>query len=684
MKILLSWLQEFVPLPTDVRQLAQDLTMLGLAVDTVTTEGSETVLELDITTNRPDCLSHYGVARELAALYGTSLAPFGESGKRESRPRRKESIIKISATDLCGRYSARLIRGVKVGPSPDWLSRRLEAAGVRSINNVADATNYILMAYGHPLHAFDHDLLEGGKILVRRAAAAEPLQTLDGVERRLTPEDLVIADARRPVALAGIMGGQDSEISDKTVNVLLESAWFEPVAVRRTSRRQGLHTEASHRFERGADIGATLSAASRCIDLIHQLAGGSVDPREIDVYPRRASRQPIVLHPEQLARHLGLEPPAVNVKQILSRLGFSPQPAGRTGWKCTPPTYRMDITREIDLVEEIARHYGYEKFPSRLPGMAQGRPARKTPHAAKEAKVRELCLALGYDETISSVLVSRAAQVFGDAAPVALSNPLSEEAAVLRTSLVPGLLSAVQWNLNRGSETVCLFEIGNIYRREGDGYREPARLALVATGDRLEAGLGQPSKSFDFFDLKGDLEQLAELFELGSCDFDSESLPDYYRPGHRARWIAGGNTVGRVGELHPQEAAKWKFRRPVYLAEIFLDLLYEKNLRSPRVQPSSRYPAVQRDFSVWLPEETRFGEVRDAIRSLGIPELIAVEPVEIFRGAAGAPVAPGKYSLLLRVTLQSRQITLAEAELAQYSGRIMQCLEQKLGAQIRM
>jgi phenylalanyl-tRNA synthetase beta chain len=267
---------------------------------------------------------------------------------------------------------------------------------------------------------------------------------------------------------------------------------------------------------------------------------------------------------------------------------------------------------------------------------------------------------------------------------VELANPLSEEAAVLRTSLVPGLLSAVQWNLNRGSETVRLFEIGKVYGREGDGYREPARLALAATGDRIEAGLGLPAKPFDFFDLKGDLEQLAELFELGSYDFDSENLPDYYRPGHRARLIGGGITVGRVGELNPQEAAKWKFRRPVFVAEIFLDALYEKELKFPRVQPISRYPAVQRDFSVLLPQDKRFAEVREAIRSLGIPELVAVEPVEIYRGDTGSPVSAGKYSLLLRVTLQSQQTTLAEAELADYSGRIMQCLERNLGAQIRM
>jgi phenylalanyl-tRNA synthetase beta chain len=691
MKILLSWLQEFVPLPPDVRQIANDLTMLGLAVDTVTTEDDETVLELDITTNRPDCLSHYGVAREIAAFYGKPLAPFRElqngSSLKPSQPepklraRRKDSVVEIVATDLCRRYSARIIRGVGVGPSPDWLARRLELVGVRSINNVADATNYILMAYGHPLHAFDLDRLERGKIVVRRAAPGEPLLTLDGVERRLTPEDLVIADARRPVALAGIMGGQESEISDGTVNVLLESAWFEPVAVRRTSKRQGLHTEASHRFERGADIGVTRGAADRCIEMIQELAGGSVDPREIDAFARPEAPKPVVLRRAELGRHLGLEPPGENAKEILSRLGFSPKAVGKKGWKCTVPTHRVDIAREIDLVEEVARHYGYDRFPSRLPGVAEGRPAGRAPHAGMEARVRALCRALGYDETISLTLVSRATEAFGDGGAVALENPLSEEADVLRTSLVPGLLSAVEWNLNRGSGTVRLFEIGNIYRREGDAFQEPARLAIAATGDRVEPGLGQPEKSFDFFDLKGDLEQLAELFESGSAEFDSRNLPHYYRGGHSARMAIEGETVARLGELSLPETGRWKFRRPVYLAEVSLDVLYARSLRFPRLQPISRFPAVERDFSILLPEGRRFEEVREAVRSLGIPEVVSVAPVEIFRGAS---VASGKYSLLVRITLQSRQATLTEAELAAYSSRIRESLEGKLGAQIRM
>ena len=699
MKILLSWLEEFVPLERGPRQVAQDLTMLGLAVDTVTTEGDETIFELDITTNRPDCLSHYGVARELAALYGKPLVPLiaAQNYPTESAappPRRKDSVVEIKDTDLCRRYSARLIRCVNVGPSPDWLRRRLELSGVRSINNVADATNYILMAYGHPMHAFDLDRLDGGRIIVRRAKAGEMLKTLDGVERHFTSEDLVIADAKRPVALAGIMGGEASEISAATRNVLLESAWFEPVAVRRTSKRQAMHTEASHRFERGADIGATLAAADRCIELIRELAGGTVDAQAIDARARLVAPKSVFLRRAEIARHLGLEPPYEEVEKILASLGFSPQPRGRTAWKCTVPSHRVDVAREIDLIEEVARHYGYDRFPSRLPGMAEGRPARKAPHAVEESRLRELCLALGYDETISMAMlgavVSRSA-AWGNEPPVELSNPLSEEVAVLRTSLVPGLLSALEWNLNRGARNVRLFELGSVYGRDTDGFREPARLALAATGDSVEAALGSPAKNFDFLDLKGDVEQLAGIFETGlteSLIVDPDELPDYYRRGYRARIRLGDKTVAQFGELDARVARGWKFRGSVFVAELFLDALDEKGIRVPRLRKISKFPAVERDFSVLLGEERRFEEVRRAIESLGIPEIVSVAPVEIFRGAAGSAqgsnVPSGKYSLLIRVTLQSQDATLGEALLGDFSARIINSLEEQLGAQIRM
>ncbi|HEY7679150.1 MAG TPA: phenylalanine--tRNA ligase subunit beta [Terriglobia bacterium] len=680
MKILLSWLREFVPFTVEPKQLATDLSQFGLAVDALSAEGEETVLELDVTTNRPDCLSHYGVARELAAFYKLPLAPFGEPPHTRPRPRRKDAMVEIVATDLCGRYSARVIRGVAVGPSPDWLSRRLELVGVRSINNVADATNYVLMAYGHPMHAFDMDRLQGGRILVRRASEGEPLTTLDGVERKLTANDLVIADAKRAVALAGVMGGRDSEISAATKNVLLESAWFDPVAVRKTAKRQGLHTEASHRFERGADIEATLPCADRCIELIRQLAGGEPDPTSADAFPKALSRHPILLRRWELARHLGVEIAPEEAEGILNRLSLFPRAKGRMGWNCIAPSYRVDLNREIDLVEEVARHYGYDRVPGRLPSTL-GQAAERSPDAEKEGRVRQLLLSLGYDETVSSPLVSQDTAAFGEDTPVALANPLSAEAAILRTSLVPNLLVAMQWNLNRGQENVALFEIGNTYRRDPDGYREPRVAVFAATGERVASGLEGPGKEWGFFDVKGDVEQAVDLFAVNSYQFDSGTPPNYYRPGHFARLLMEGKTAGRFGQLNPGAAEQWKFRREVFVGEIFLDVLYAFGLRSPQVRPVSRYPSVERDFSVVLPEGRTFEAVRQAVVSLGMAELVGVRPVEIFRGAQ---VAAGHYSMLLRVTLQSDQGTLTEADLAERSARIIESLERRLGATIRM
>ena len=677
MKILLSWLQDFISLPSsDPRRLADDLASVGFPVDSITEVKGDAVLDVDVTTNRPDCLSHYGIAREVAALYNIPLSALAKSSASASQ---KDSIVRIVAKDLCRRYCARMIRGVKVGPSPDWLVHRLEAIGQRSINNVADATNYVLMAYGHPLHAFDLDRLKAGKIIVRSAKESELLRTLDGVERSLCPDDLVIADARRPVALAGIMGGQDSEISNGTENVFLESAWFNPVAIRRTAKRQGMHTEASHRFERGADIGIAMAAANHCAELIVLLAGGNLDPYVSDVYPKPYSSPAVLLCRSELLRHLGMEIPAAEVEQILHCLGFSLRPKGRVGWKCSIPSHRVDVSREIDLVEEVARLYGYDRFPLRLP-VGTGQVTRKSSRALKEDRLRNLLLALGYDEAISSVLVGRDMEAFGEQPMVALSNPLSEEASALRNSLVPGLLDAVQWNLNRGQDSFRLFEFGSVYRDHGNAYSEPQFLALVATGQRSDVGVNKTVANFDFLDLKGDIEQLLEISGQSLLELDRENLPGYLQPGSCARLIADNATIARWGEFNPLFTARWKLRQPVFIAEIFLDTLYQRYLAAPMAQPISRFPAVDRDFSLLLPDAISFSAVQAAIADLQIPSFVALRPVEIIRGGN---VPAGRYSLLLRVSLQSQEATLTEAELQVASARIMDYLEKILGAQIR-
>jgi phenylalanyl-tRNA synthetase beta chain len=401
MKLVTSWIREFVDIPANDRELAERLTLAGLAIDAVETAANgESVLEADIGTNRPDAMNHYGLAREASTLYDRDLKPirpqFQESGKLAS----DVASVEILDADLCPRYSARVIMGVKVGPSPEWMVRRLEAAGQRSINNVADVTNYLMWENGQPLHSFDLDRVAGRKIIVRRARAGETMETLDGVERKFTTDHLLICDGERPVGIGGVMGGEESGISERTVNVLLEAAWFEPKSIRKTARYFGMHTDASHRFERGMDIGFTVTAADRAAELIQRVAGGEILKGALDVYPNPQPRAAIELRRKELDRIIGVQVTAAEVLRILRRLGFRPDELGYGNWKMIPPSWRLDVAREIDIVEEVARHYGFERLPDSLCGWAGG--IHRTPNATLERVLRDTSRALGYDETTAN------------------------------------------------------------------------------------------------------------------------------------------------------------------------------------------------------------------------------------------------------------------------------------------
>ncbi|HET9664065.1 MAG TPA: phenylalanine--tRNA ligase subunit beta, partial [Burkholderiales bacterium] len=402
MRILLSWLRDFVEIHESPDDLADALTMAGMTVETVTEVDGETIFEMDITSNRPDALNHFGMAREVAAIYRRPLKAPEITVPETDAPAQSKASVEILDPDLCPRYSARVLLGVEVKPSPAWMSRRLELCGIRGINNIADLTNYVLLELGHPTHAFDLDLLSGSKIVVRRAQAGEILRTLDGVDRTLAPDHLVIADARRPVARAGVMGGLDTEISDSTRNVLIEAAWFQPSSIRRTARQFGMHTEASHRFERGADVAATAWAADRIAGLLGSISAGAVLRSLIDAYPGRAPRASITLRRASLRRLLGVDIPGTEVEAILRALGFTVEPSTE-GWSVQPPSYRLDVEREIDLTEEVARIYGYDRFPPRLPE-ARTVP-RGIPFREEEKQLRQTARALGYDETVTYSII---------------------------------------------------------------------------------------------------------------------------------------------------------------------------------------------------------------------------------------------------------------------------------------
>ena len=724
MRILPAWLREFVNVAADDRQLAEDLTSAGIAVESVSEEHGETVYEMDLTTNRVDAMNHYGVAREASAIYGVELKAFQPklpSLERDpSTPASKDTTpalrmtqeetagpstptaktgppplrmtpvedfpIVIEDAEGCARYTARIVRGVKIGPSPEHIAKRLELLGSRAINNAADATNYAINELGHPTHAFDLDLLEGGTIIVRRAREGEVLKTLDGVDRKLSKDDLIIADAEKPVALAGVMGGFDSMITDKTKNVLIESAWFDPATVRSMAKRHGMHTDASHRFERGADWGITPVASDRVAKLILETGGGQLVGDRIDAVARKIERAPIALRRSEVKRILGMELSDAEIGRILSHLGFGVARAG-TDFSVTIPTWRLDVEREIDLLEELARIYGYNKFPNTLPTFTGAVIA--LPDEAKDARVRQTMLALGYDEAISITFISAEdAKTFGSGEVLALANPLSEEAGYMRNSLVPGLLNMIAHNLNRGTDDVRLFEAGEVFEKLGDKHDEHRRLAFVATGNLAPHSVHETAQPVTFFHIKGDIEQLLTAFQHNNLYFDDKT-PAYFHPGRSARAVFDGETVACFGQLHPDVAAARKLRQEVFLAEVMLDRLYKHSLREPKYQRFSKFPAVGRDFSFFFDDAVTFERIKSAVEVLGIAELQSFAPLEIYRGEKTHPStssgeapgktgprgAPAKYSTLLHAEFQSQERTLRDDEVAQWSAQIVKALE---------
>ncbi|HKR29764.1 MAG TPA: phenylalanine--tRNA ligase subunit beta [Terriglobales bacterium] len=687
MRISPNWLREFVPLRVDYHRLAEDLTHAGIAVEGITGDGAAMIFEMEITTNRVDAMNHYGVARECSAIYDLDLKPIATHLPSTGHP--EPFPIEIVEPDLCARYTARVIRDVHIGKSPEHILERLLIEDHRGVNNVADATNYTLMEMGHPTHAFDLDLLQGGKIIVRLARKGEKLKTLDGVERELHPEDLVIADAAKPVALAGVMGGWDMMITNKTRNVLIESAWFEPASVRSTARRHGMHTDASHRFERGADWGATPLACDRVAELILESAGGK-SAGYTDAVSRDLTRAALELHRGEIRRILGQEIPETDTSRILRRLGFIPT-AKRTSssstsssaavaeqadsYPVTIPTWRMDVEREIDLIEEIARVYGFNNFANTLPAFSGA--VVEQPYAAPEAKTRARFLALGYDEAISPTFISRSdAEQFANSRAVALENPLSEEAPLLRNSLLPGMLNMLAWNFNRGASDVRLFEMGNVFAVDGDRVHQRYQACIAGTGAVPETSLEQAARELNFFDVKGDVENLLDLFATESLPFEAPG-PKYLHPGRSAKVVLNGRTIGEVGQLHPDVASERKLRQAVWIAQLDLDSLFAIPLRDPRYQRLSRFPTVERDFSLLVDDSVPYSRLREAIERLSIPEMISIDPRELFRGGS---VPAGKYSLLLRVMFQSSDRTLRDDEVANWSQKIIAAIEQRGGS----
>jgi phenylalanyl-tRNA synthetase beta chain len=823
MNILTTWLRHYLPtLPVTDRQLADDLTLRGIAVEGVHPLGPNngSLFEMDITTNRVDAMNHYGIAREAATIYNLPLKPLLEasdmpssathlfsaeaatvrnlalkplvdtaallSGAKNSRFTPEAASIypfpvTIEAKDLCGRFTVQILRNITIAPSTGQVAEYFTLLNQKQISNAVDASNFVLLGMGHPTHAFDLDKLEGG-IIVRLARKGEKLKLLDGSEHTLEPDDLVVADEKKVLALAGVMGGWDSMITPETKNILVEAAWFDPAAVRRSSRRHGLHTDASHRFERGADINAAPIANALVSQLILQ-HGGQAEGALIDVLipeiaARTALRPPIQLSVQQVQRHLGAtldDTPTHSaltldlIHQYLTALGctltasanktgiasghgeasvspshsvlasrypeasasglssqsdeggFSPwgtsSPDPDSTFSVRLPSWRLDLEREIDLIEEVARVYGYNRFANTLP---TAMPVIAHPTATKEAAVRTRLLALGYSESISSTFASQhdsdtfygpqnrvphlrdgsiVAKVGHRAehdpsfsaqsnTTVPLENPLSEEASLLRPSLVPGMLNMLAHNLNRDVKDVRLFEQGQIFTGTIpadssfiDAVHESPQLSLGLTGaptttDRYAA------QSPLFFELKGAIESVISLFTPpggpAALTF-SPGAPAWLQPGRSATALLNNQPIAHLGELANTQRETRKLRQPVFLAQLDLAQLYDLPLKKITAHDISRFQAVERDFSFVFPDAVQWHTIASAIHALTIPELQSLKPIEVWRDPKKFP---GVYSLLIRTVFQSHDRTLRDDELTAWSNEIITTLT-NLGGTLR-
>lgn len=680
MRISLNWLREFVDCNLSPAEVAEKLTMVGLAVDTIESVGDDVLLDFDITSNRPDALSHLGIARELSVVCGRPLKMPAVTLVEDGQPTDAITSVEILEPELCPRYVARLIMDVQVGPSPRWLVERLEQLGQRSVNNVADITNLMLRESGHPTHAFDFEKLAGRRIVVRRAYPGELLVTLDGVKRTLRDDMLVIADAERAVALAGIMGGEESEISSKTRHVLLEAAYFQPTSIRRTARALGMETDASYQFERGMDPEMPPRVADRVAALIAELAGGRILRGAIDVYPLKMPHQPIRLRQERLERISGLPVSLDQAEQILRGLGFQVQRHSSHELVATAPSWRIDIDGEDDLVEEIIRHVGYDQIRLELPPWSGA--GEYLAGEDRRRDIRVMLTAAGFDEAITFSFVNARLQSHFSAEPAeVILNPIDETRSVLRTTLLPGLLESLLHNWNHGVRSVRLFEMGKCFVRIGDGQRplEREALAVIATGLLNERSWNDHKQMFTFYHLKAVVESLVEKFRLATVEWAAATRP-YLHPGQSARLLVNGEEMAQFGQLHPRVAAEFKLRQPVYVGEFDLERWLSVQGQPIRYHPLPRYPAVVRDVSFVLPAGRSYGEVKAAIEGLGLPELDSVHVFDVY---AGPPLLPGQQSLSISLRLQAPDRTLTDQEIHQTMQRVMNLLRDSFMAQIR-
>ncbi|MGQ0507496.1 MAG: phenylalanine--tRNA ligase subunit beta [Myxococcaceae bacterium] len=647
----------------------------------------DTVFELNVTPNRPDALSHLGVARELAVLSKIALKLPQASLKEGSGKASDKVKIRIDDPERCRRYIGRVVENVKVGPSPAWLTQRLQACGVRSINNVVDVTNYVLLEYGQPMHAFDLDNLAGSEIVVRKATKGEKLTTLDGKERTLDVDDLLICDRDVPQVLAGVMGGAKSEVSEKTTRVLLESANFQPASIRRSSKRHALHSESSHRFERGVDVDAAPLALERAAELLAELAGGIVLQGKIDVYPEVLAKKKVALRFARIGEVLGVDVPADESKRILTSLGFTVEKEANGEATFVVPMARVDVESAEDLIEEVARVRGFDSIPAVMPrGASESRP--ESPTVEAELRVRVALAGAGFDEVINYSFVSPAElEALGAPKGIALQNPLSVEQSVLRTSMLPGLFQNLSRNVRHQADTILLYEIGRTYLPNASRKdertpvaTEQLHLAGVVHGRRDGRGWTHRDASLDFYDVKGALQAVLAALHVTDVEFlHTESKLLHPRSAALLKHQSGVE-LGSLGEVHPRVAKKLSVPAGTFVFDLDLESLLLLTQLLPQYSPISRYPAVHRDLAVVVPLELENGDVRKLSLDGGGG---LVQDAALFDVYTGRPIPEGRKNLAYAIRYRSPERTLTDDEVNQAHTRIVDEVSKLLGGSLR-
>ena len=675
-KITYNWLKDYVDIKLSPEKLAHSLTMAGSEVKAIEKKAGDYVFEIEITPNRADCLSVVGIAREVAAITGKKLK------MRKSTVHGPQSTagvsIEIKDKKLCPRYSGRVIEDIKVGPAPTWMQERLKFMDLRPVNNIVDITNYCLFETGQPMHAFDLAKIRGAKIIVRRAEKGEKITTIDGVERELSPDMLIIADAQRPVAIAGVMGGLDTEVGPSTKNILLESAYFDPVSVRRTSRKLGLRSESSYRFERSVDLEAIADASNRAAVLISSFAGGKACVLVDKGAKKLKATKSISFDVKKASGFLGVNINAAKTKSIFKSLDLKAS-GSKNLLKVKVPSFRPDLNREVDLVEELARIYGYDNIPTTIPEMVP-QPKRKDFSRIVQEKIRQMLIAGGLTEVVTYSLISKdSLKKFSkiEKETIDIVNPLSAEQEAMRPTILIGALGAILWNLNRKVENLKIFEQGNIYFKEGKGHKETLNLAILLTGNVVDTWRNK--RKADFFGIKGIVETLLNRLGVEGIEFAAQRLP-YYSPQESADVKIGGETVGVAGKVKTDILNNFDIKQDVYAAELDVDKLLSHAKLDKYFEPLPRYPSVKRDISVLLDRRVPSNKIIAAIKALGIQ---SIARVEVFDEYHGKQVPEDKKSLSFSILYRDKARTLTDQEVEEIHSRVKEALTSQFSAQFR-